>query len=341
MANDERQSETFIREVDEELRRDQLKALWNRFAPYIIGVCVLIVVITAGYRGWMWWQAKQAAEAGDRFMAALSEIETGDKAKGEAELAAIAAQAGTGYSALAKLRLAGEKAAADKSAALAAYDAVANDAAVPQPLRDLGRMRAALLALDTGDLAGAKERAQPLNIAGNPWRHAAREVIGTADYQAGNLQAARDVFTEIQQDAETPQDLWIRSGLMVSLIDSQLAVPSAGPAGDASNEPGANAAGEAVKPEASVPAVGKAPGSSSTASPADLPVPSEGATGLPATGMEGDAADPVAATPETIDAAPDGVSGSAPAAPAPAPGNAPAPIPAPVPSPVPAPAPSP
>src|SRR4051812_19467922 len=95
MANDERQSEQFIREVDEELRRAQLKAIWDRFAPYIIGACVLIVVITAGYRGWVWWQEKKAAEAGDRFMAALSEIETGDKAKGEADLAAIAAQAGS------------------------------------------------------------------------------------------------------------------------------------------------------------------------------------------------------------------------------------------------------
>ena len=50
-------------------------------------------------------------------------------------------------------------------------------------------------------------------------------MIGTAAYQAGDLQAARDAFTEIQQDAETPQDLWIRSGLMVSLIDGQLAAP--------------------------------------------------------------------------------------------------------------------
>ena len=116
MANDERQSETFIREVDEELRRDQLKSLWKRFAPLIIGVCVLIVAVTAGYRGWMWWEERQAAQAGDRFMAALTEIESGDRAKGEAELAAIAAESGAGYSALARLRLAGEKAGGGRQA---------------------------------------------------------------------------------------------------------------------------------------------------------------------------------------------------------------------------------
>ena len=191
---------------------------------------MLVVAVTAGYRGWMWWQERQAAQAGDRFMAALSEIESGDRAKGEAELAAIAAESGAGYSALARLRLAGEKAAAgDKPAAIAAYDAVAADAA--------GAAAAARSWPDEGGTAGARHGrsrrregagGRRCNAAGNPWRHAAREVIGTAAYQSGELQAARDVFTEIQQDAETPQDLWMRSGLMVSLIDGQLAAPGSG-----------------------------------------------------------------------------------------------------------------
>ena len=275
MANDERQSETFIREVDEELRRDQLKSLWTRFAPLIIGVCVLIVAITAGYRGWMWWEERKAAQAGDRFMAALTAIESGDRAKGEAELAAIAADADTGYSALARLRIAGEKAAAaDKPAALTAYDAVANDNTVPQPLQDIGRVRAALLALDTGDLAGAKERAAPLNTPGNAWRHAAREVIGTAAYQAGDLKAARDAFTEIQQDAETPQGLWMRSGLMVSLIDGQLAADAA--------PTGAPAPAETATPPTVETAPAEPPAAPATEGEA-LPVPAPDASGAPPT----------------------------------------------------------
>jgi hypothetical protein len=253
MANDERQSDTFIREVDEELRRDQLKVLWKRFAPLIIGVCVLIVAVTAGYSGWTWWQERKAAQAGDRFMEALAKIEGGDRAAGEAELAAIAADSDAGYSALARLRLAGEKAGAGaKKEALGAYDAVAGDTSVPLPLRDLARIRAAILALDMGDVAGAKERATPLNVAGNAWRHAAREVVGTANYQAGDLQAARDAFSEVQQDAQTPQDLWIRSGLMISLIDGQLAAPGVQPAPAADATP--PAAPDSPAPEPAAPA---------------------------------------------------------------------------------------
>jgi hypothetical protein len=227
MATEDRQSEQFIREVDEELRRAQLKAIWDRFAPLIIGVCVLVVLLTAGYRGWLWWQQRQAAQAGDRFIAAVEKLDT-DKAAAEAELEKIAEESRGGYRALARMRLAGEKAeTGDKEAAIAGYDAVAADPGVSEAMRALARIRAGLLALDTGDFAGAVERAEPLVEPGNAWRNAAREILGLAAYREGDLQKARDLFTDIQQDAETPPELWVRSGMMVALIDGQLAAPGA------------------------------------------------------------------------------------------------------------------
>ncbi len=232
MADDDRRTDTFIREVDEELRREQLKALWNRFGWAFIGVCVLIVLITATYRGWIWLEERRAAEAGDRYLAALESITDGDRAAGVAELEAIAASGNTGYATLARLKLAGDDAAAgNNETALSAFDALAADNALEEPLRELARIRAALVALDMGDTSGAVERAEALNVAGSPWRHAAREVLGTAAYGAGDLQTARDHFTSIQEDAETPQDIWQRAGQMVALIDGQLAIPAA-PAGD-------------------------------------------------------------------------------------------------------------
>lgn len=319
MANDERQSETFIREVDEELRRDQLKALWKRFAPLIIGVCVLIVAITAGYRGYMWWEERRAAQAGDRFMAALSEIESGKREEGEKALAAIAVDGGGGYPALARLRLAGEKAGAGaKADAISAYDAVAADKSVPAPLRDLALVRAALLALDTGDVAGVKSRVEPLDQSGNAWRHAAREVIGMADYQSGDLKAAREAFEAIQQDAETPQDIWLRSSLMISLIDGQLAAPDEGaaapePAGGEEAADESDASGEAQETAPEPEATPAPTPAAERPAPAAPPVAPVGAP-PPATTPSPDATPP-ADTSSPADAAP--------AAPAPAPGDTP------------------
>ena len=354
MANDDRQSEHFIREVDEEMRRAQLKSIWDRFAPLIIAVCVLVVLVTAGYRGWLWWQERQAAQAGDQFLAAVELLQGGKRAEGEAALAAIAAEGGGGYPVLAQLRLAGEKAAAgQKAEALAAYDAVAADGSVPDTFRGVAAIRAALLALDTGDAAGATQRATPLNESGNAWRHSAREVLGTAAYQSGDLDAARNYFSQIQEDAETPPDLWVRAGMMVALIDGQTPgaapaepPPAPAPAAPAAPVPAAAAPTEppAVDFEAAEPPpvaqdLAPPPAAAPAPQPAAAQVPQPAAE-LPAAPVVAPAADGAAPPPAAAQPTAD-PSAAAPAAPAPAPVPAPPPAPAAAPAPASPPAPPP
>ncbi|MGQ7794098.1 tetratricopeptide repeat protein [Faunimonas sp. B44] len=242
MAHDDRSSDQFIREVDEELRRDQLRALWERFGALIIAVCVAIVLITAGYRGWLWWQARQAAESGDRYIAALRAAEAGSSDEAERIYSEIAQRGDGGYGFLARLALAGEKAKAGATEdAIAGFDAIAADGRVPAVMRDLARLRGALLALGAGDLQGAASRAEPLNQSGNPWRHMAREVVATVAYEDGDLGRARELFATIQQDAEAPQDGQTRATMMVALIDGQSSSGGTGPDAGAA-EPSADPA---------------------------------------------------------------------------------------------------
>lgn len=223
MADDDRTTDQFIREVDEELRRDQLKQLWDRFGTLFIAVCVGVVAIVAGYNGWVWWQEKQAAEAGDRYLAALQSIDREDTAKARNALEEIAGSGPDGYAILARLRAAALAAqSGDTSTAMTSFDAIADDSGADRTIRDLARLRAALIALDTGDLDGAESRVEVLAKAGNPWRHAAREIYGTAAYARGDLKAARERFATIQSDEEAPPDARGRAGLMLSLIDGQM-----------------------------------------------------------------------------------------------------------------------
>ena len=247
MAQDDRQSEQFIREVDEEYRRAQMKQIWDRFAPLIIGASILIVLATAGYRGYLWWQAREAAREGDIYLTATDQLES-DADAAKAALARIASEASDGYALLARLRLAEASAdAGDNAAAISAFDSIAADGGLDQPVRSLARVRAALLSLDSGDLAGARTRAEPLVKPGDPWRHLAREIVGIADYKAGDLAAAREAFLAIQDDAEAPADLRARSNVMVGLIDGQIAAD------------GAASAAPADSPAAQTPAAAEAP----------------------------------------------------------------------------------
>ena len=75
MAN---QDDSFIREVNEELRSDRMRDAWRRYGRLLIAAAVLLVLGTAGWRGWEYWQSRQAAESGDIFMTALQQIEQGN-----------------------------------------------------------------------------------------------------------------------------------------------------------------------------------------------------------------------------------------------------------------------
>ena len=93
-----------FQEVDEEVRREQLKKLWDRYGNYAVAAVVLVVVIIAAWRGYQWWEAKKAAESGAAFEAAVTLAEGGKHADAEAAFAKIVADGTSGYRHLARLR---------------------------------------------------------------------------------------------------------------------------------------------------------------------------------------------------------------------------------------------
>ncbi len=211
----------FFREVDEEIRRDQMKKLWERFGPALIAVAVLIVVGTGGYRFWQWYEVRAAGSAGEAYYNAVRDADAAPQTVA-AELGELAS-GGTGFRALAKMRIAGAQAeAGDTQAAIAAFDAVADDGAVDNLLRDMARIRAAYLLIDTADLAALKSRVEDLTLATNAFRHSAREILGLSAFRAGEYTQAAQWFDAIMADTATPQDLRNRTELMQSLLTSRL-----------------------------------------------------------------------------------------------------------------------
>jgi hypothetical protein len=221
-------------EIEEDLRRERMERLWKRFAPLVIGVAVLIVLGVSGWRAWDWYSAKQAAEAGSRFEAAILLADEGKHAEAQTALDALAKDSPAGYALLARFRAASELAATDKVAAAARFEEIAQDISVPSLLRDLARIRAALNLLDTGSQADVASRVEPLTVAGNSWRHSAREILALAAWKAGNLADTRRWADELIIDAETPPGSRARGQLLLDLAggapDAAASAPAAPPA---------------------------------------------------------------------------------------------------------------
>lgn len=220
-------------EIDEDLRRERFSRLWTRYGAYLIGLAVLIVVAVAGWRGYEWYRLQQAQQAGARFEAALQLAAQGKTAEAEAAFAAMEKDAPSGYRTLARFRSAIELSKTDAKAAVAEFDALAGDASVGRLMQDVAQVRAAMLLVDTAPLSDIESRVKPLDTPDGAFRHSARELIGLAQYKAGDYKAAADTFAAILNDGQSPPGLRRRAELMRTLASTQVPAPAASAAGAA------------------------------------------------------------------------------------------------------------
>ena len=207
-----------FQEVDEEVRRDRLQKLWDRYSIYLIAVCVLIVAGIAAWRGYEYWQNKKIVAAGAAFEAALSLSEAGKHAEAEAAFAKIVTQAPSGYHTLARLQAAGELAEVKPAEGVKAYDELAADGSLSPTLRDLAALRAAMLLVDKAPLSEMTRRLSPLAEPGRTFRHVARELLALAAWHNNDVTTARRYIDMIATDAESPAGTRQRADVLSALI---------------------------------------------------------------------------------------------------------------------------
>lgn len=211
--------DSFIREVNDEIRREKAQVLWDRFGPAILVLAVLVVLGTAAFVGYRYWDETRANRSGDAFSQALKLANDG---KSDESLTALEQLEKDGYGAyplLARMRAATVKAdKGDFAAAVTDFDGVAADTAIPQGIRDMARLRAALLLVDHGSFADVSSRVEALTADNNTLRHTAREALGLAAWKEGKIQDALKLFDQIAADDGAPRNARQRATLMSELI---------------------------------------------------------------------------------------------------------------------------
>jgi len=205
-------------EVDEDVRRDQLKKLWDQYSIYIVAAALLLVAAVGGWRGYQYLEAKKAAEAGVAFDKAIELSEQNKSAEAEAAFSSLAATAPSGYRMLARLRAAAEVAARDPQAAVKLYDDISTDRSIGALEQELARIRAAGLLVDTATYATMLQRLEPSTAPRATFRHTARELLALSAWHANDTTAARKWLDLIANDAETPPGLRSRAEALQALL---------------------------------------------------------------------------------------------------------------------------
>jgi hypothetical protein len=270
LAQQTDQSDVFLREVDEDYRRDRLLQLWNRYGrAALIGLSLGLI----GLAGYLFWQDRQQAAAitqADEFTKASAALAGGNMAEAQPILDKLAKSGNAGYRTLARFELAGAQLEQGKKAeAKAAYAAMAADTSVPQMFRDYASVRVILLDYDQLTPAQAIERLKPFAQDGQPWFGTTGELLAIAYYNDGKPELAKPILDAIAGGTQIPESIKTRARMLSDMIGdagTPAAVAAATPAAKAS-EPtkAAPAPTPAQAPAASAPAVPPAEAPKATA----------------------------------------------------------------------------
>lgn len=212
------QENEFFREVNEDYRRDQIAKIWKHYSGLIVALALLAVGGVGGWRYWQHTQVVRAETASTQFDAAAKLAQGGKSEEADKAFAALRSDAPAGYRLLADFRAAAETGKRDPVAAAAAYDKLAADTTLGDGMRDLARLRAALLRLDGSDPAAALTSLQGLAAPNSTFRHSAREMLGLAALKRGDYEGAGRWFDQIAGDTDTPQGLRQRVEVYEALV---------------------------------------------------------------------------------------------------------------------------
>jgi hypothetical protein len=213
--------ESIFREVDEEVRTEEYKKLWDRYGKIVTALAVVVVVAVAAFQGWKYYQTKLAEDAAAIYFDAMKKASDG---KTEDAIAAFSAIHHDGIGQLAKLQEA--KLLADKGdveKAVAAYDAFAVDAKSDPALADLARIRSGYMLVDTQTPDQLLGRLGRYDKDGAVWRNEAREIFGLSAYRIKDMTMADRYMRAIFGDADAPASMRQRAQIMIQLIAPNLA----------------------------------------------------------------------------------------------------------------------
>lgn len=211
--------ESFIREVNEEIRQEKAKALWGRYGPYLILAAVLLVLATGVYQIYNHWQASKAGRIGDTFLVSLDLANEHNFDEALKKLDDVEKSGFGDYSFLAELRQASifmEQ--GDATKAVAEFDKIADNKEAPEILKKIAKIRAAYILVDTGSFEDVEKRVKDQANDVDPTRIMAREALGLSAYKAGKMDDARYYFQKILDERLDGIKATERSRLMLELM---------------------------------------------------------------------------------------------------------------------------
>ena len=209
-----------FREIDEELRRDNLHKLWSRYGRYVIAAAVLVLVVAGAIVAWRDHQLSERRAQSTRYASALA-LAREDKEADAVKIFGAIAQEGGGYAVLASFEEAALLAkSGDRKAATAIHDRIAATSELDSSFRELAVLLSVMQSLPESDPHSTIERLASITASGNSWRPTALELTAIARFSSGDRSGALDLYKSLADDPTAPSGLRARAAEMAAALGS-------------------------------------------------------------------------------------------------------------------------
>jgi hypothetical protein len=222
-------AESFVREVDENLRRDQLRDMAKSHGKWVVAAVILLLVAVGGYLFWQDRQKQQVAEQTEALSAAIDKIGGGNLKGAAADLTPLSEASNDVVRASAELaRAAVALQQNDRKTALDIYKRIAADDGMPQPYRDLATVRGTMIEYDQMKPDEVIARLSPLAEPGKPFFGTAGEMVALATLAKGDRNGAGQIFARIAGDRQVPESIRSRAVQFAGSlgVDASAALPA-------------------------------------------------------------------------------------------------------------------
>lgn len=218
--------EAFLREVDEELRRDQLASVWTRYGRWMVGAVVLALAAFGGFIYWQYHQEQVAGDQGEKLQKIYDDLIAQNVAATKAPLADLAGSNIPGYRAMARFTQADillqNK---DLKGAAAKFAEIAGDTSAGQPIRDLALIRQTSAEFDTLKPDVVISRLRSLAAKGNPWFGSAGELVAAAYIKMNKPDLAATLFRQMANDETVPESIRNRASTIAETMSAGAVSP--------------------------------------------------------------------------------------------------------------------
>lgn len=213
-------TDAFIQEVDEDVKNDSLKALWDKYGLFVIAFVVIAVSAAVSFDRLQAWRTALSQRKTEAYVAATSLGTTAEEKIGN--LQQISKDNQGLFSDFAKLQIANLLLADGKQdEALTALEKLANEKEVNKEVKHIALMKLATYRVDTMGKDEFAALLQPVLAENNSWTPMAQDLLAMSAIQNGDIETAREIYTKLLKIKDLPENFRNKVQDMLASISNQ------------------------------------------------------------------------------------------------------------------------